>query len=248
MTYFNGKLVGSGRIFDQQRDYRVDGNLVKGGKNVITVEVIDNAGGGGIWKSSCAVVDGTRYSLDGEWSYAVLSDFSQMDMAYQLPDTPHYPSVLYNAMIAPLTGMPLAGVFWYQGCANVGRAAQYEVCFKNMIEGWRKSFDNSSLPFYFVQLAGFQQPVTVQPDSEWALLRHAQSKALQLPNTGMATAIDLGNPVDIHPANKQEVARRLSLLALDKTYGRTQACEAPRCVDTYPSEKSRLDFRFSSRH
>ncbi len=232
MTYFNGKLVGSGRIFDQQRDYRVDGNLVKGGKNVITVEVIDNAGGGGIWKSSCAVVDGTRYSLDGEWSYAVLSDFSQMDMAYQLPDTPHYPSVLYNAMIAPLTGMPLAGVFWYQGCANVGRAAQYEVCFKNMIEGWRKSFDNSSLPFYFVQLAGFQQPVTVQPESEWALLRHAQSKALQLPNTGMATAIDLGNPVDIHPANKQEVARRLSLLALDKTYGRTQACEAPRCVDT----------------
>ena len=232
MTYFNGKLVGSGRIIDQQRDYRVDGNLVKGGKNVITVEVIDNAGGGGIWKSSCAVVDGTRYSLDGEWSYAVLSDFSQMDMAYQLPDTPHYPSVLYNAMIAPLTGMPLAGVFWYQGCANVGRAAQYEVCFKNMIEGWRKSFDNSSLPFYFVQLAGFQQPVAVQPDSEWALLRHAQSKALQLPNTGMATAIDLGNPVGIHPANKQEVARRLSLLALDKTYGRTQACEAPRCVDT----------------
>ncbi len=70
MTYFNGKLVGRGRIFDQQRDYRVDGNLVKGGKNVITVEVIDNAGGGGIWKSSYAVVDGTRYSLDGEWSYA----------------------------------------------------------------------------------------------------------------------------------------------------------------------------------
>ncbi len=94
-------------------------------------------------------------------------------------------------MIAPLTGMPLAGVFWYQGCANVGRAAQYEVCFKNMIEGWRKSFDNSSLPFYFVQLAGFQQPVAVQPDSEWALLRHAQSKALQLPNAGMATAISV---------------------------------------------------------
>lgn len=231
MTYFNGKLVGSGRIFDQQRDYRVDGDLVKGGKNVITVEVIDNAGGGGIWKSSYAVVDGTKYSLDGEWNYAVLSDFSQTNMAYQLPDSPYYPSVLYNAMVAPLTGMPLAGVFWYQGCANVGRAAQYEVCFKNMIEGWRKSFDNPSLPFYFVQLAGFQNPVTVQPDSEWALLRHAQSKALQLPNTGMATAIDLGNPVDIHPTNKQEVARRLSLLALDKTYGQTQACEAPRCID-----------------
>lgn len=231
LTYFNGKFIGSGRIFDRQRDYHVDGNLVKSGKNVITVEVIDNAGGGGIWKSSYAVVDGTKYSLDGEWNYAVLSDFSQTNMAYQLPDSPYYPSVLYNAMIEPLTCMPLAGVFWYQGCANVGRAAQYEVCFKNMIEGWRKSFDNHALPFYFVQLAGFQHPVTVQPDSEWALLRHAQSKALQLPHTGMATAIDLGNPVDIHPTNKQEVARRLSLLALDKTYGQTQACEAPRCID-----------------
>ncbi len=231
LTYFNGKFIGSGRIFDRQRDYHVDGNLVKSGKNVITVEVIDNAGGGGIWKSSYAVVDGTKYSLNGEWNYAVLSDFSQTNMTYQLPDSPYYPSVLYNAMVAPLTGMPLAGVFWYQGCANVGNAAQYEVCFKNMIEGWRKSFDNPSLPFYFVQLAGFQNPVTVQPDSEWALLRHAQSRALQLPNTGMATAIDLGNPVDIHPTNKQEVARRLSLLALDKTYGQTQACEAPRCID-----------------
>ena len=231
LTYFNGKFIGSGRIFDRQRDYHVDGNLVKSGKNVITVEVIDNAGGGGIWKSSYAVVDGTKYSLDGEWDYAVLSDFSQTNMTYQLPDSPYYPSVLYNAMIEPLTCMPLAGIFWYQGCANVGRAAQYEVCFKNMIEGWRKSFDNHALPFYFVQLAGFQHPVTVQPDSEWALLRHAQSKALQLPHTGMATAIDLGNPVDIHPTNKQEVARRLSLLALDKTYGQTQACEAPRCID-----------------
>lgn len=232
LTYFNGKFIGSGRIFDRQRDYHVDGNLVKSGKNVITVEVIDNAGGGGIWKSSYAVVDGTKYSLDGEWNYAVLSDFSQTNMAYQLPDSPYYPSVLYNAMIEPLTCMPLAGIFWYQGCANVGNAAQYEVCFKNMIEGWRKSFDNPSIPFYFVQLAGFQNSVTVQPDSEWALLRHAQSRALQLPNTGMATAIDLGNPVDIHPTNKQEVARRLSLLALDKTYGRTQACEAPHCIDT----------------
>lgn len=245
LTYFNGKFVGSGRIFDQQRDYHVAGNLVKGGKNVITVEVIDNAGGGGIWKSSYAVVDGTKYSLDGEWNYAVLSDFSRTDMMYQLPDSPYYPSVLYNAMINPLTYMSPAGVFWYQGCANVGRAAQYEVCFKNMIEGWRECFDNPSLPFYFVQLAGFGNPVTVQPDSEWALLRHAQSKALQLPDTGMATATDLGNPADIHPANKQEVARRLSLLALDKTYGRTQACEAPRCIDTVIG-KGYMDLTFDN--
>ncbi len=227
ITYFNGEHVGGGRIFDQLRDYQIEGNLVKAGKNVITVEVIDNAGGGGIWKSSYAIVDGKRYSLDGEWNYAVLSDFSRTNMSYLLPDTPQYPSVLYNAMIEPLTVMPIAGTFWYQGCANVGRDAQYEICFKNMITGWRDAFGNPDMPFYFVQLAGFQQPVTVQPHSEWAALRRAQTKALELPNTGMATAIDLGNPVDIHPTNKAEVARRLTLLALDRTYGRKQICIAP---------------------
>ena len=103
----------------------------------------------------------------------------------------------------------------------------YEICFKNMINGWREAFDNPDMPFYFVQIAGFQQPVTVQPRSEWAALRQAQAKALELLHTGMATAIDIGNPVDIHPTNKAEVARRLALLALDKTYGRYQTCEAP---------------------
>ena len=101
-----------------------------------------------------------------------------------------------------------------------------------MINGWRKAFGNPSMPFYFVQLAGFMQPVVVQPESEWALLRNAQSKALELPHTDMATAIDLGNPIDIHPTNKAEVARRLTMLALDKTYGMKQKCNTPRCIDS----------------
>lgn len=229
-TWFNGEIVGSGQIFNLRRDYEVDGRLVKAGSNVITVEVIDNAGGGGIWKPSYAEVDGRRYSLDGEWSYAVVTDFSQVQERVEWPESQNYPTVLYNAMINPLRVMPVAGVFWYQGCANVGNAERYERCFKNMIEGWRKAFGNSSMPFYFVQLAGFLQPVAVQPDSQWALLRQAQSKALELPSTAMATAIDLGNPVDIHPTNKEEVARRLTMLALDKTYRRPQNCEAPVCT------------------
>lgn len=229
-TYFNGIPVGSNHIHDLTREYKVDGSLVKAGRNVITVEVVDNGGGGGIWKSSYAMVDGKKYNLDGEWNYAVLADFSKTGMTYMLPDSNNHPTVLYNAMINPLTTLPLAGVIWYQGCQNVGRAAQYEICFKNMIKGWRKAFDAPDMPFYFVQLAGFLQPIIVQPDSQWAQLRHAQSKALELPNTGMVTAVDLGNPVDIHPTNKQEVARRLGILALDKSYGRRQACEAPVCT------------------
>ena len=237
-TYFNGIPVGSCHIHDLAREYKVDGSLVKAGGNVITVEVVDNGGGGGIWRSSYAVADGKRYTLDGEWNYTVLSDFSKTGMSYVWPESNNHPMVLYNAMINPLTTLPIAGVIWYQGCQNVGRDAQYEVCFKNMIQGWRKAFDNPDMPFYFVQLAGFLQPVVVQPDSQWALLRHAQSKALDLPNTAMATAIDIGNPVDIHPVNKAEVARRLAIIALDKVYGMKQICEAPACTSVVNDGKS----------
>lgn len=237
-TYFNGIPVGSCHIHDLAREYKVDGSLVKAGGNVITVEVVDNGGGGGIWRSSYAVVDGKRYTLDGEWNYTVLSDFSKTGMSYVSPESNNHPMVLYNAMINPLTTLPLAGVIWYQGCQNVGRDAQYEVCFKKMIEGWRKAFDDPDMPFYFVQLAGFLQPVVVQPDSRWALLRHAQSKALELPNTAMATAVDIGNPVDIHPVNKAEVARRLAIIALDRVYGMKQICEAPACTSVVNDGKS----------
>lgn len=237
-TYFNGIPVGSCHIHDLAREYKVDGSLVKAGGNVITVEVVDNGGGGGIWRSSYAVVDGKIYTLDGEWNYTVLSDFSKTGMSYVSPESNNHPMVLYNAMINPLTTLPIAGVIWYQGCQNVGRDAQYEVCFKNMIQGWRKAFDDPDMPFYFVQLAGFLQPAVVQPDSQWALLRHAQSKALELPNTAMATAIDIGNPVDIHPVNKAEVARRLAIIALDRVYGMKQICEAPACTSVVNDGKS----------
>lgn len=237
-TYFNGIPVGSCHIHDLAREYKVDGSLVKAGENVITVEVVDNGGGGGIWRSSYAVVDGKRYTLDGDWNYTVLSDFSKTGMSYVWPESNNHPMVLYNAMINPLTTLPIAGVIWYQGCQNVGRDAQYEVCFKNMIQGWRKAFDDPDMPFYFVQLAGFLQPVAVQPDSQWALLRHAQSKALDLPNTAMATAVDIGNPVDIHPVNKAEVARRLAIIALDRVYGMKQICEAPVCTSVVNDGKS----------
>ncbi len=226
-TYFNGVHVGGKFAHNDVRDYKVDGNLVKAGKNVITVRVLDTGGEGGIYKSCHASVGGNTYSLDGDWNYAVAAKDVE---SVTFPGSPHYPTVLYNAMINPLTVMPVAGVFWYQGCNNVGRDKQYEACFKSMIENWRKEFNEPEMPFYFVQLAGFLQPVTLQPESQWALLREAQAKALELPNTGMATAIDLGNPIDIHPTNKAEVARRLGLLALDKTYGRKVVSEAPVCV------------------
>lgn len=127
------------------------------------------------------------------------------------------PSGLFNAMVAPLTKMPVRGVIWYQGEANTApeRAPLYERLFQTLIRGWRRAWHRSSLPFLFVQLANYRGA----EDGMWPEVREAQRKALQLAHTAMAVTIDIGNPVDIHPRNKREAGRRLALAARALVYG-----------------------------
>ncbi len=132
----------------------------------------------------------------------------------------HTPAVLYNAMIHPLIDFPIKGVLWYQGCSNVGRALQHESLFQMLIQDWRQKWQQPDMPFYFAQLANFLEHKDVQPDSEWALLRESQEKALTLHNTGMACNIDIGDAKDIHPKSKRELGRRMAAIALHKTYGK----------------------------
>lgn len=120
-------------------------------------------------------------------------------------------------MVSPLTAFPVKGVIWYQGEENASRAEQYAPLFRALIADWRKQW-KIDLPFYFVQLAGYMTPQEVQPDSRWAVLREAQAEALHIANTGMITAVDLGDPYDIHPKNKQDVGKRLAALSLANTY------------------------------
>jgi sialate O-acetylesterase len=129
---------------------------------------------------------------------------------------PNRPSVLYNGMIAPLIPFAVQGAIWYQGESNATRAYQYRKLFSDMIRDWRKNWGSEDFSFLFVQLANFDQ---AGPANCWAELREAQNMALSLPKTGMAVTIDIGNPKDIHPRNKQEVGRRLALAAEGVTYG-----------------------------
>lgn len=231
-TYFNGTLVGKGSGYDTPRSYKVPANIVHSGNNIITIKVSDFGGEGGIAPGVAeAVSEGKTLALNGQWQYMVQSDFSKLPPKPADPNGSSYPSVLYNAMISPLQDMPVKGVLWYQGCANVGRDQQYEPLFKALINDWRKLW-GQDMPFYFVQLAGYLKPVAVQPDSKWAALRNSQSKALELDNTAMAVAIDLGNPADIHPKNKQDVAHRLAHIALNRDYGADCIDEAPKCIST----------------
>ncbi len=135
------------------------------------------------------------------------------------------PSALYNAMIAPLVPYTMRGALWYQGEANAARHAEYAALFPAMIKQWRADF-GQALPFYFVQLANFEGGNAGRGDS-WAFQREAQARALALPQTGMAVTIDIGDPADIHPRNKQDVGKRLALQARKQIYGEAVEAHGP---------------------
>ncbi|MCC8038457.1 MAG: 9-O-acetylesterase [Bacteroidales bacterium] len=234
VTYVNGLEVGHTSGYDTPRRYTVPASALRHGKNEILVMVVDTNGGGGVWGDPdnlrITIGDWSNW-LAGRWDYAVASDFSQLPPRPQSPMCEFAPTTLFNAMIHPLLTLPIKGVLWYQGCANVGRAEQYSRLFPAMVNAWRVGWNSPEMPFYFVQLASYQQPKQLQPLSQYAALRQAQTAALSLPHVDMVTAIDLGNADDIHPKNKQEVARRLVNVALHHDYGRDSlSCSAPKVL------------------
>jgi sialate O-acetylesterase len=226
-TWFNGALVGKNEgthaatVF---RNYSVPGNVVSAGANVIAVRVYDIGNVGGIcgipddlYLTLAGVPNAPKISLAGEWHNrpgAYLRDIPPQPAAPLLREgDPNVPGVLFNAMINPLVPYGIKGAIWYQGESNAGRAFQYRELFPAMISDWRQQWGQGDFPFLFVQLANFM-PVAPEPGpSAWAELREAQLMTLKLPNTGMATIIDVGEADDIHPQNKQDVGRRLSLWA-----------------------------------
>lgn len=126
------------------------------------------------------------------------------------------PTSLYNAMIHPVVPYTLRGVIWYQGESNRGQGMHYHDLQTGLIEGWRRVWQQGDFPFLFVQLAPFRYDdnATALPE-----LWEAQTAGLSLPHTGMAVITDISTIGDIHPPNKKEVGRRLSLWALRDTYG-----------------------------
>jgi sialate O-acetylesterase len=140
----------------------------------------------------------------------------------------HRPANLYNGVLKPILGYGMRGAIWYQGESNAGRAYQYRHLFPLMISSWREEWGQGDFPFYWVQLADFRDEQAEPGDSQWAELREAQTMTLSLPNTGQAVITDLGESHDIHPKDKQNVARRLARLALAQDYGIEIAHQSPR--------------------
>ncbi|MEP6756959.1 MAG: sialate O-acetylesterase [Chthonomonadales bacterium] len=143
-------------------------------------------------------------------------------------NNPNRPTVLYNAMISPLIPFAIKGAIWYQGESNAGRAFQYRKVLPTMITDWRNRFGVGDFPFFIVQLANFQARNDKPVDDAWAELREAQSMtAANLPKTGIAVTIDIGDAKDIHPKNKQDVGKRLAMSALEIAYKRKGEFASP---------------------
>ncbi len=153
-------------------------------------------------------------------------------------------SVLYNGMIAPLIPYGIKGAIWYQGESNAGNPVEYRTLFPRMITDWREKWGQGDFPFLFVQLASFREPQVKPSEGGWAGLREAQLMALSLPNTGMATAIDIGTANDIHPKDKFDVGQRLALAAKHVAYGQDLVYSGP-IYDAMKVEgnKIRLSFK-----
>ncbi len=231
ITWFNGIKVGSIRDANMPRVYKIPAAHVKAGKNVIVVNVQDIGYSGGMWgKADQMFIEsdrGKKISLAGKWLCKVGFDTKVLGPKPQSPEDPNRPTVLFNAMINPLIPFAIRGAIWYQGESNAGRAYQYRTLFPTMINDWRSQWDQGDFHFLFVQLANFKRLQTEPQDDDWAELREAQLMTLSLPNTGMASAIDIGDPDDIHPKNKQEVGRRLALNALNLVYGKNVVYSGP---------------------
>lgn len=141
----------------------------------------------------------------------------------------HRPSNIYNGVLHPTIGYGIKGAIWYQGESNASRAYQYRKLFPFMIQNWRDEWNQGDFPFYWVQLADFRSEKPVPADSDWAELREAQTMTMDaLPNTGEAVILNLGEAMDIHPKNKQDVANRLARWALAKDYGVKIVHQSPR--------------------
>jgi sialate O-acetylesterase len=135
------------------------------------------------------------------------------------------PTALYNGMIHPVCPFGIRGAIWYQGESNSGEGKLYTERMKALIAGWRKIWNEGDFPFYFVQIAPYNYGGNGERIGEFW---EAQAEAQSIPNVGMAVISDIGDIKDIHPKNKQEVGRRLALLALAKTYGRDKlVCSGP---------------------
>lgn len=244
--YVNGKQVGRTTYQYPQRRYILPAGILQPGKNLLVVRVTNQSGKGGFVPDKPYYLSAGQDTIDlkGTWQYRVGDVFIPQRFNGVSFSAQNSPTALYNAMLAPATPYTIKGFLWYQGEANTGNAKEYAALIPALIKDWRTKWGQGDLPFLYVQLPNYMDVQYLPSESQWAATREAQLKALSVPNTGMAVAIDLGEWNDIHPDNKKDVGERLSLLANQLAYGNKSMVASGPLYDTVLIEGNRMRIRF----
>lgn len=235
VTWFNGALVGAKQL-KGIRSYVLDGKLVKAGKNLLAVAVLNTSGPGGFCSSPPQMLlgpasGGKNVRLAGTWKAKQSVALKDITLPFPAPKLSHYKtkSGMYNGMISPLLPFAIKGALWYQGEANGPRWLQYRRLLPTLIGDWRDRFQVGDFPFLIVSLANYNPLQTRPVEPGWAEIRESQWRTVRrVANTGLAVTIDIGDAKDIHPRNKQEAGRRLALVARNLVYGEKDlVCSGP---------------------
>ncbi|WP_343697063.1 sialate O-acetylesterase [Flavobacterium sp.] len=243
-VFVNGNFIGTTSYQYPPRIYSFNTNILKEGKNEITVRIINNSGKGGFItdKPYELIIGDQTIDLKGNWKYKLGSKM------LPLPGQTFVrwkPVGLYNAMIAPLKNYSVKGVLWYQGESNTKNPSEYSALMETLITNWRTQWKQEKLPFLLVQLANYMEPKTEPAESNWAALRQQQLNTLKVSNTGLAVTIDLGEWNDIHPLNKFDVGKRLALQARKLAYGEKNLIASGPIFKSMERKENKLIIRFS---
>ncbi|WP_207434431.1 sialate O-acetylesterase [Sabulibacter ruber] len=243
-VFINGVFVGTTSYQYPPRIYNVPASVLKEGKNVISVRVINQSGRGGFVtdKPYKLVLGQDSLDLTGPWKYKLGATMAPLSGQ---PPVRWKPTGLFNAMIAPLTNYTFKGVLWYQGESNTGNPTEYGRLMPTLIQDWRAKWNQANLPFILVQLANFMETTKTPVESNWAATRQAQLNTLSVPNTALAVAIDLGEWNDIHPLNKQDVGKRLALQAMRVAYGDKKVVASGPMLQSVKKDGNKLVLTFS---
>jgi sialate O-acetylesterase len=229
MTWVNGRGVGSAYI-GEKREYPLPRGLLRAGGNTLVVNALDTYVDGGITGPSSTralrFADGTSVPLDGAWQYRIVPDtVGTPPLAPWMSASGK--TTLYNGMVAPLGRYGFRGALWYQGESNTGDPAAYRDLLRAYREDLRAHY-GANLPLLVAQLAGYGGASTQPIESGWAELREVQREVVNEDrHSGLAVAIDIGDRYDIHPANKQELGRRLARAARHAIYDEKLPASGP---------------------
>ena len=217
LTWVNGHPVGYTFGWGVERRYNVPASYLHAGRNSVLIAVDNMWDTGGFFQGADRLFfkagSGGQIPLGADWEYSV---GTVKGVPPRAPwDANAGMGVMHNQMIAPLGPMRLAGVAWYQGESDVGQP-DYDVKLRELFAGWRRQF-GASTRMLVVQLANYGARTAKPVESGWAQMRQDQLDGVAADaNAALVTAIDIGEPHDIHPANKNDLGKRLALAAEGK--------------------------------